>query len=194
MPTPLENQLLDASGRLQREVRWMRKEIAKENNRPYTIFLDVDGVLADFSKHMMQVFHIETDINSKPSRPIPWDILGYDFYRTLPMIDGAFAAYKHCKRMADTYFLTGITDNPGCASGKMEWLSKFCGKAQSARRRIIMCGSDTKALLAGPKRILIDDRKKSTDAWAENGGIAIWFDIKEGWGPTLETLMKAMEE
>ena len=154
------------------------------------IFIDLDGVCADFDEAILRTYGVNLKGTSKyvgSAQEVPVSIdfseLGHDFYSNLPVIEGTLEAIS---RMPAKYmFLTGTCTNPGCYSGKFQWLSKLFGDNTIARDKLILCGSESKKLLAGRGRILIDDRIRNIVEWEEAGGIGI---LHTDWKSTLEVL------
>ena len=69
-----------------------------------------------------------------------------------------------------------------CYSGKAEWITKFDQKrGKHALRDLMICNSKDKHLIAGPTRILIDDREANVKDWQTAGGLAVLHkgDFKE---------------
>ncbi|MEO5348949.1 MAG: hypothetical protein H7836_04825 [Magnetococcus sp. YQC-3] len=135
------------------------------------IFLDVDGVLADFEKHLLDIYKI--DINTINKDEIPWDYIGYEFYSTIPIFDGAKNFYKTISDLYNVYILSGTILTPGCYSGKAEWIKTVLGDNLYDLRKVIFCLSKNKKLLAAPGRILIDDFGRNINEWIQEGGIGI---------------------
>lgn len=129
------------------------------------IFLDLDGVIADFEKHA------HDHGKMKPSGTPDWDSLDREWWTTIPMFKGAKDFCRELKKAAPVKFLTAPTLSPDCFGGKAEWIKNNFGKW--ALRDLIICSGDDKELLAGPGRILIDDRLKNVMAWQQAGGIGI---------------------
>ena len=71
-------------------------------------------------------------------------------------------------------FLTGPIPLSDCFKGKAEWIMDFLPKrGRWALQDLIICPSKDKRFLAGPTRILIDDRISNIKEWEEAGGIGI---------------------
>lgn len=140
------------------------------------IFLDVDGVLADFDAGAKKEFGIDLSEENPPR--LPYDKLGHDFYGNLPELKNAKEVIKMAKFFDPTYYyLTGTVSNSGCYSGKFEWLKRITKK--DPRKRLILCESNNKYLLAGKDRILVDDREKNILGWRAAGGIGILYNRKK---------------
>lgn len=129
-----------------------------------TIFLDLDGVLADFCGGISEVFGC--DLRNVPQWDIPgylkmqpedfWDeikLRGRYFWSELDKYEWSDALFTVANRVADqVYFLTSPIKDPNCHKGKMEWVRKHYPGMVS---RTILTGH--KGLLSAPDRLLIDD-------------------------------------
>lgn len=147
------------------------------------VFIDLDGVCANFDRHVLDRFDIgipegESSKVGMPGQkcfPLPWEKMDHDFWATIPLMpmakDGIIMVEKF---VAPAYFLSGATRFPGSYSGKFAWLAKLIGE-EEANKRLILCNSEQKKLLSRPGRILIDDRIRSINEWREAGGHGILF-------------------
>ncbi len=133
-----------------------------------TIFLDIDGVLADFNSHAKK------EKKYKPDGKLNYDALDYKWWSTIPIYDGALDFYKDIQQYADTKFLTGPMVNPDCHGGKAKWIENFDSKrGKWALMDLIICPSKLKHLLAKENHILVDDRESNIKDWEKAGGIGI---------------------
>jgi hypothetical protein len=158
--------------------------VAKSNDE-IEIFLDLDGVIADFETH------IATQNKRKPDGKIDWDALDYQWWSTMPAYTGAKAFYDHLKAIAPVKFLTGPVLIEDCYSGKAAWVKKFVPESgKFILSDLIICPSKEKHLLARPNNILIDDRENNIKDWEAAGGIGI---LHEGdFKQTLSKLQKVL--
>lgn len=141
------------------------------------VFLDMDGVLADF--HKSAIYHLtgnkylydeikhEYDIakalNMSTTRF--WQGLdSYDFWRWI-------SPAPFCGELLYAFPDAVILSSPArgySASGKLEWCRKF-----AKGHRVIL--TNHKELIAGPGRILIDDLESNINKWQANGGMGFLF-------------------
>lgn len=134
------------------------------------IFIDVDGVMADFNRHLED--HHMIDAQGRPR----WDDLTHDWWASIPAIPGAAAFFARMTQLAETRFLSAPTLSPACFSGKAAWVMSFLPhEGKRAIKRLIIASGVDKAVLAAPGRILIDDRAVNIDEWVAAGGIGILF-------------------
>lgn len=145
-------------------------------------FLDIDGVLANFVEGVNRAFGIKYDYATLP-RPMEWDwfknlgltiqevdsICTIDFWAGLRwMHDGREILEMVENKFQDIYLLTTCMSNPQSGTGKMLWIERHLKKYS---KRVIITAA--KSLLAGPDRVLIDDKNENVDTFEETGGRAI---------------------
>lgn len=135
----------------------------------YEIFLDMDGVIANFDKHLD-----DHGFRKKDGSPM-WDKMEFEWWRTIPPMKGAKAFYDAVCDLGDTYFLTSPGMSAGCFGGKAEWITKFVPEQGKFILKKLTVTTN-KHFLARPNRILIDDTPKKIKAWEEAGGIGILHD------------------
>ncbi len=155
-----------------------------------TIFIDLDGVIVDFTIPAMQkhgvTMHNESEYptdcewdilracNKLRDNPTPltaaefWDAFDYNFWYGLPLYFLAHAFVNYLELWGDIYFATTPTLSSECVAGKYDWVKKHFPEYRS---KLIICTH--KEVLAGPNTILIDDRDKNCEAFEKAGGIAI---------------------
>ncbi len=155
-----------------------------------TIFLDLDGVMADFDKTFPEKFllsHIGMDkkkmwehIHSVP-----------DFFVNLPLMPGAMWLYDTISyRFGQPFILTACPASRyhDVAKQKRQWVRNHLGSA------IVLpsYGSEGKpAFMHNPGDILIDDWGKNCDAWEAAGGVAIKHENARDTMAKLEAAIEA---
>ncbi len=134
------------------------------------IFIDIDGVLANFEKHLLDIHGIKL---VGRSNNLPWDKLDFDFFSTIPLFDGAKEFYNILSNDYNANLLSSPILNPGCYSGKAQWILTNLASNKFELKKLILCPSEKKHLLSGKNRILIDDYGKNIEGWILSGGIGI---------------------
>ncbi len=151
------------------------------------LFLDMDGVLTDFTTGLMEALHIPYAYHAYPFEMNVWDffpeifarhgktfddcndVCTHEFWAKLPwMHDGQKILNTVLSKFNndDVYLLTAPMPNLGSPSGKWEWIER---NIPEFKKRTIITNVD-KGLLAGPGRVLIDDKNENIDAfWAAGG-------------------------
>ena len=134
------------------------------------IFLDCDGVLADFELVATNIFGKTTHEAERELGDVEfWRRIrsSGEFYRNLPLMPDAvelFEALSHLKPI----LLTGCPKGGWAEPQKVEWAAEhFPGTP------IITCESRNKRLHLTPGDILVDDFLKYRDLWIAAGGIFV---------------------
>jgi 5'-nucleotidase len=153
------------------------------------LYLDMDGVVADFDKAIDSFCF---DLESYKTSPI-FESRGQkvkavctahpEIFHDLPVIEGAVEATKKLFELYEVYFLsTAMWNIPISFTGKRHWLEKHFGEL--ATRRLIL--TPRKDLNIGD--FLVDDRLKN--GVTEFKGIHIHFGTPQfpNWEVTLKYL------
>lgn len=149
------------------------------------IFLDVDGVLADFVKGTAKLYNHSVDIATTYDY---WHALGLTtdqfwdgitategkFWRTLPVYPWANKLKRLCEDLAVTTLLTsppkGVKHKNTMISGRVDWIHDNFGNDFTG----YYVGM-AKERLAGPNCLLIDDHQDNCEKWVAAGGHAFLF-------------------
>lgn len=156
-----------------------------------TLYLDLDGVMADFDSAFPAVFgvdhralleaHMWEHINGHPS-----------FFRDLPAFPGAVEFFRKVEHL-NPVILTACpkTNYPHVAAQKRAWvrehLSTTCWVLP------VLGGVNKPLFMHQPGDILVDDWKKNCEAWQAAGGTAIKHVSAEGFAPTMRALAMAWD-
>jgi 5'-nucleotidase len=138
------------------------------------IYLDLDGVLADFDTHFVEYFGVDPQ---SLDDDVMWGMInGYhDFYANLPLMKDAMELFDKIAWNLE-YDVTILTACPrsnyrNAAIQKRAWVRKHLSEMITV---IPMMGGVNKAMfMHEPGDILIDDMEKNCKAWEEMGGKAI---------------------
>lgn len=148
----------------------------------------MDGLVADFNRHAIahNLFQPDGELVNDGQD------LTHEWWLSMPEFTGARNFYDNVVDLAKenhvskVMFLTGAKRNAGSYAGKVDWIQKFVPeRGNRILYEFITCPKYDKYLMAGPRRILIDDNKKVVDRWIEAGGIGILHE-----GDYSETLAK----
>lgn len=135
------------------------------------LYIDLDGVMADFDKYFLQEFGVESQ---KLDDPTLWKwINGHgNFFRNLPLCEGALEFFRSVEHLNPTILTACPKSNYAVAAvQKRQWVYEHLSKDVTV---IPMMGGKNKRLfMHAPGDILIDDFEKNCIPWAEHGGIAI---------------------
>lgn len=173
------------------------------------VFLDMDGVITDFRRGVCEAFGFSYD---NPTRKwIFWDdwpnvtfemvdaICVQEFWRTLNFThDGKTLLYGWVglmNKFDDITLLTTPMPNPGTWTGKYLWVKENM-PAKFMENIIMLRGS--KAQLAGPNTLLIDDKDENIQEFVAAGGQGIlvprpWNELHDWANETLQVVKNSLE-
>ena len=184
------------------------KQIDENNNKLYnedmkdttpTVYLDMDGVLADFFGGVEKMYGVEhwkqlTNDKTKDLKKEVIDrITGTNFFATLPKFDSADSLIDMVKKFTGGNFsintspLRGDHENSG--KHKKTWISNNIAQPDE----IIVTGrkeSYAKDKASGTPNILIDDRPINIEKWQSAGGYGILYQANRD---SLEKVKKGLE-
>lgn len=160
------------------------------------VFIDFDGLIANFSKSACQRLGIKYPSNTL-FEDYGWlgtdhdtlieNIKGHDFWVNIE-------AYPWSNKLVDSVdkisngnwiFLTHAVNDPGCYSGKYSWYKKHFSRYDKK-----LCVTDV------PKHkfchdccdFLIDDKPQNIDEWRSAGGTAFyWQEISDDYSEKIVT-------
>ena len=135
------------------------------------IYLDLDGVMADFDKYFLDTFGIESH---KLDDPTLWKLInGHEnFFLNLPLMEGALDFFRSIEHLPVSILTACPKSNyTSAAMQKRQWVYKHLSTEVPV---IPMLGGKNKCLfMHSPGDVLIDDFEKNCIPWAEHGGFAI---------------------
>ena len=134
------------------------------------LFLDCDGVLADFEKGATAVLGMKPKAFEKRHGPGRfWARLARapDFYFGLPMLEGAKELFEAVEHL-DPIILTGLPIGNWAADQKVRWAARHFPNT-----RIITTMARDKRDHGAPGDVLVDDQLRHAARWEEMGGIFI---------------------
>lgn len=150
------------------------------------LFLDLDGVLADFDGHFEQIFGVRPNQDTYEP-PGMWDkIRRYGrFYRDMPMMGDGLILWEAVKHL-NPIILTGVPYSILDADmDKKEW----CAQHLDPFVEVICCPSRDKCEYGKPGDILVDDRLKYSHFWIKMGGIFLHHKSTRETLPELSRLL-----
>lgn len=145
------------------------------------LFLDLDGVLADFDRGVVAA-------TGKRPEQLPMKVMWRelsrhpDFFGTLEFMHDAQELWAFCAPHRPT-ILTGLPLGSWAPDQKRRWVARMLG----ADVPVITCMARDKANHAGPGAVLVDDREKARDPWEAAGGT---FILHTGAGSSIRALMQ----
>jgi len=146
-------------------------------SKKYYIFCDMDGVLVDFDKGYYELTGVKTHHADAQGSEMFWELFRYSlknkkiseytYWAGLDWQPGGKELWNYIKKY-NPYILTAPSRNPESRAGKKTWVERL-----PEMKNIYFRYAKYKADLAGPGKILIDDRKDTIDSWNAKGGIGI---------------------
>jgi hypothetical protein len=129
-----------------------------------TLFLDLDGVLADFARGVREVTGKAPEDLSLWSM---WRALARApaFFETLAFMEDSEVLWRFCAPHRPT-ILTGLPLGTWAPEQKRRWVARMLG----ADVPVITCMARNKPRWSGPGRVLVDDRAAACAGWERRGG------------------------
>jgi hypothetical protein len=129
-----------------------------------TLFVDLDGVLADFDRGVLAVTGKRPEDLSLKTM---WGALSKApaFFDTLDFMHDAEALWRFCAPHHPT-ILTGLPLGSWAPKQKKQWVARMLG----AHVPVITCMSREKPRWSGPGHVLVDDRASAREGWEAKGG------------------------
>lgn len=135
------------------------------------LFIDLDGVLADFFGYYETCFGIRAAPDD--NTPDFWNNIRRhkNFYRDQPLMPDAMELWEGVKQFDPSpIILTGIPFSiPNVVEHKQQWVKKYLGPFVG----VICCRSKDKCVYGNIGDILVDDRIKYREYWDDMGGIFV---------------------
>jgi hypothetical protein len=135
------------------------------------LFLDCDGVLADFDAAARQLFHQNPrQAESALGTEKFWDRIRSqdDFYGSLPLMSDAMHLYEAVAHL-NPIILTGCPKGGWAEPQKRAWADRYFPGV-----KVITCRSrDKRDHLKNPEDVLVDDYLRYRHLWVRAGGIFV---------------------
>ena len=128
------------------------------------LFLDVDGVLADFDGGVVRLTGLTPEqLEEQRGRGGFWKALARaeGFYAHLDLLPGAAELVERVRHL-DPVMLTGLPLGKWAAPQKRDWAQRHFPDL-----KIITCMAADKWRHARPGDVLVDDREKARNPWIE---------------------------
>ena len=160
------------------------------------IYLDMDGVLADFFSEYAKLAGVTTgtyrDIPPAKVDPTLNKMVGTDFFARLPMFKTVPQLMKLVLSYVDSYSICSSPlrgDHKNSEKHKRDWIAKHLNPQP---KDIVITGRKHKWATQpdGTPNILIDDRGKNISDWIAAGGYGIKYQADED---SLETVKMGLD-
>lgn len=155
------------------------------------LYLDLDGVMADFDAHFPATFGLD---HRDLADDAMWErINGHaSYFRDMPIFDGAKVFFDRISWL-DPIILTACprTNYQHIARQKRDWVRHHLSR--TCHILPVMGGRNKPLFMHSKGDILIDDFQRNIAAWEEEGGVGILHD-EQGFEDTYDRLMMALED
>ena len=148
------------------------------SNKVKRIFVDMDGVLADFLKGVEQPEYIGHPLTNDDKGHTEYDLRKEEltnkrlFANLPPMVDmyDLIGYIKHTELPWEILTAAGVVNRELVVYDKQEWIKRYVDP-----NVVVTCTytGTQKAAFAIEGNVLIDDRPKNIKAWEDAGGIGI---------------------
>lgn len=143
-----------------------------------TIYIDMDGVIADFDQAIINTFGEEYN-NHIATKFWKETCVEAEMFRKMPPISEGIAMVTEILKYHDICFMTstgGMPHHIDIAKQKLDWLHTH----GLGDHPVAFCMSTVgKGRFASRGRLLIDDRRKVCDQWRMGGGSFFLFTREE---------------
>lgn len=137
----------------------------------YKIYLDVDGVLADFDRQFKNLTGLlPKEFESKYGTEKFWEVIpknNTSFWKEIPWMSDGKELFSYVKKYNPT-LLTAPSRHYTSKQGKREWRDE-----QLPGTKLILKGAKFKHEYARHDSILVDDRVDNIERWNTAGGVGI---------------------
>jgi len=154
------------------------------------LFLDVDGVMANYHQHYNQVTGGNNNSDKGKTRmerlkPFP------HFFLDMPLCHDALELWAYVKQFNPTFLTAQSNFVEHAREDKLEWLQRHFGVHKD---HVIICDyPKDKEQYARHGDILVDDRPDNCDQWRHAGGIAVHHTSAANTIAQLKKLMHQKE-
>ena len=154
----------------------------REEEGEYKIYVDMDGVVADFDKRFTDLAGMSpNEFESKYSKKEFWDFIDVKnkikFWVGIPVMEGAKALIDFVSKH-DYSMLTAPSIKKESRLGKLLWIRNHTGDLFPSKPNVIFKFAKEKHLVKPSLTefdILIDDKQSTIDNWNDAGGTGIFY-------------------
>jgi predicted 3-demethylubiquinone-9 3-methyltransferase (glyoxalase superfamily) len=135
---------------------------------PFDLFLDLDGVFADFEG---KFFEITGQRVHEVEKKMMWKIIYShpEFFYSLDLMKDAEHLWAYTRQYNPT-FLSGLPAKQGAKNEKIRWVADKFGEEWTT----IVLPKREKQLYSGPNKVLVDDNHSNINEWVSKGGHGIF--------------------
>ena len=150
----------------------------REDEEEYKIYVDMDGVVADFDKRFRDLSGMNpSDYEAKNGKNAFWDFIDVKhklaFWVGIPPMSDAQSLIDYVSKH-NYEMLTAPSIRKESLMGKGLWIRNWTKKGLfPSKPKVNYKSAKEKHKFAAPSHILIDDKKSTIDSWNAAGGIGI---------------------
>jgi len=150
----------------------------REDEEEYKIYVDMDGVVADFNKRFRDLSGMNpSDYEAKNGKNAFWDFIDVKhklaFWVGIPPMQDAQSLIDYVSKH-DYEMLTAPSIRKESLMGKGLWIRNWTNKGLfPSKPKVNYKSAKEKHKFAAPNHILIDDKKSTIDSWNAAGGVGI---------------------
>jgi hypothetical protein len=150
----------------------------REDEEEYKIYVDMDGVVADFNKRFRDLSGMNpSDYEAKNGKNAFWDFIDVKhklaFWVGIPPMQDAQSLIDYVSKH-DYEMLTAPSIKKESLMGKGLWIRNWTKKGLfPSKPKVNYRAAKEKHKFAAPNHILIDDKKSTIDSWNAAGGVGI---------------------
>jgi hypothetical protein len=157
--------------------------LREDEAQPWKIYLDMDGVLADFDQRFKDLSGmLPGEFEDKYGKNAFWDFIDegdnkIKFWAGIPVMDGAKQLVDFAKDY-DYELLTAPSNKKQSLIGKSVWVKKHTGDIFPTKPKVNFKKAKNKHLIKPELTkydILVDDRVSTIDNWNNAGGTGILY-------------------
>lgn len=183
------------------------------DDRPFQIYVDMDGVLTDFDQDFMDIKINKKNLNfyeydKKYGKFSAWkaiDDVGLTWWSDMSWRTDGKELWEYVSQYNPT-ILSAPSRHPNSSRGKVIWVNRELGfdiKSATRSPKPQKWETDSKMILCSQKylfskrynnSILIDDTQKKIDDWTGNGGIGILHKNTKDTIDQLEKILSNLNE
>ena len=164
-----------------------------------TVYLDMDGVLADFFGGVEKLYGVRhwKELTSDKTKDLKKEVIdritGTDFFATLPKFEKADTLIKMVKKFTGGKFSINTSplrgDHSNSGKYKKVWISN---NIEQPDEIVVTARKETfaKDKASGTPNILIDDRPINIQRWRDAGGYGILYQANKD---SLDKVQKALD-
>jgi len=187
------------------------KKVAVNNEKLYneadmtqkkpTIYLDMDGVIADFFGGVEQMYGVNhwKQLTSDKTKDLKQEVInrisGSDFFATLPKFPTADQLIDMIKKFTGGKFSILTSPLKGDHENSAKWKKVWINQNIEQPEETIVTGRKEKyAVTDGVQNILIDDRPVNIERWTGRGGYGILYQANRDPLTKVEQALKQYGE